>query len=54
MYQGDALYKSMTKDVTYPEGLFAGSPETLATLRSRIEASLGGKTLDSFRPPPAP
>ena len=40
LYQGDALYRGMTANLTYPEGLFKGSPETLATLRERITASL--------------
>jgi hypothetical protein len=32
----------MIRDSTYPEDLFEGSPETLAALRSKISASLGG------------
>jgi spermidine synthase len=43
-YESDALYKAMTRDVRFPEGLFKGSPETLAALRARIEASLAGRT----------
>jgi spermidine synthase len=40
LYQSDPIYKSMILNSRYPEGLFAGSPETLAALRMRIEASL--------------
>jgi spermidine synthase len=42
LYQSDAIYKAMIRDSTYPEDLFEGSPETLAALRSKISASLGG------------
>jgi spermidine synthase len=42
LYQSDAIYQSMIRDSMYPEGLFTGSEETLAMLRSRIERSLGG------------
>ena len=40
LYQSDAIYKSMIRDSRYPDNLFAGSPETLAALRARIEAAL--------------
>jgi spermidine synthase len=43
LYQSDAIYKSMIRDAKYPETLFVGSPETLATLRQKIEASLAGR-----------
>ena len=40
-YQGGPLYREMTRDVAYPDGLFKGSPETLAALRAKIRATLG-------------
>ncbi len=49
LYQGDALYRGMTRDVVYPEGLFKGSPETIATLRAKISASLGGRPPEAGR-----
>ena len=42
LYESDPIYRSMIRDVRYPEQLFEGSPETLQALRARIEASLGG------------
>jgi spermidine synthase len=42
LYQSDAIYKAMIKDSKYPDDLFDGSPETLASLRSKINSSLGG------------
>jgi spermidine synthase len=42
LYQSDAIYRQMIRDVRYPEKLFTGSPETLAALRDRIERSIGG------------
>jgi spermidine synthase len=42
LYQSDAIYKAMIKDSKYPDDLFEGSPETLASLRSKINSSLGG------------
>jgi spermidine synthase len=42
LYQSDAIYKAMIRDSSYPEDLFEGSQETLAALRSKIGASLGG------------
>ncbi|MEQ1760753.1 MAG: fused MFS/spermidine synthase, partial [Vicinamibacterales bacterium] len=41
VYQSDPIYKKMIVDSKWPENLFAGSPETLATLRARINLSLG-------------
>jgi spermidine synthase len=41
VYQSDPIYKSMIVNSRYPEGLFEGSPETLETLRQRINSSLG-------------
>jgi spermidine synthase len=41
-YQADRIYQSMIRGVGYPEHLFAGSEETLASLRSRINASMSG------------
>jgi spermidine synthase len=43
LYQSDPIYKSMIREVKYPENLFEGSPETLAALRAKIEASLSGR-----------
>ncbi len=40
-YQADVLYRDMTRNARYPEGLFTGSAETLALLRERIAANLG-------------
>ena len=42
LYQSDPIYKAMSREAKYPEELFAGKPETLDVLRSRITASLGG------------
>ena len=42
LYQSDAIYKAMIRDSSYPDDLFEGSAETLAALRSKIGASLGG------------
>jgi spermidine synthase len=42
LYQSDAIYKSMIREARYPDDLFEGSPETLAALRGRIDASLSG------------
>jgi len=42
LYQSDAIYKAMIKDSKYPEDLFEGTPETLSSLRSKINSSLGG------------
>jgi spermidine synthase len=42
LYRSDPIYKAMSKDSRYPEGLFAGSQETLSALRARVSASLGG------------
>jgi len=41
VYRSDPIYKKMIVDSRYPEKLFEGSPETLATLRQRINAALG-------------
>ncbi|MDO8483758.1 MAG: fused MFS/spermidine synthase, partial [Candidatus Limnocylindrales bacterium] len=41
LYQSASIYKNMIQKSKYPDGLFAGSPETLATLRTRVEAALG-------------
>ncbi len=40
LYQSAPIYRSMIQKSRYPEGFFAGSPETLAELRTRIESSL--------------
>jgi spermidine synthase len=42
LYQSDAIYRAMIRDVKYPEALFEGSPETLAALRRKIDLSIGG------------
>jgi spermidine synthase len=42
LYQSDAIYKAMSRESKYPEELFAGSPDTLEALKSRITAQLGG------------
>jgi spermidine synthase len=44
LYQSDAIYQAMKRDAKYPEGLFEGSPETLQQLRSKLEASLSGRS----------
>jgi len=41
LYQSDAIYRNMVKESQYPEGLFTGSPATLAALRETIDKSLG-------------
>ncbi len=40
LYQSASIYKNMIQKSQYPDHLFAGSPETLATLRMRVESSL--------------
>ena len=42
LYQSDAIYRSMIRDVVYPENLFEGTPETLQALRDKINLSIGG------------
>ena len=42
LYQSDAIYRAMIRDVKYPEDLFVGSPETLSALRSKINLAIGG------------
>ncbi len=42
LYRADFIYKAMTVESRYPDGLFEGSPETLQQLRTRIETALGG------------
>jgi spermidine synthase len=42
LYQSDAIYRAMIRDVKYPDELFEGSPETLAALRRKIDLSIGG------------
>jgi spermidine synthase len=41
LYQSAAIYRNMVAESRYPEGLFAGSPETLAALRAEVERTLG-------------
>jgi len=40
VYDNVAIYRNMIVDSRYPEGYFAGKPETLAQLRYQIEQSL--------------
>ena len=42
LYQSDAIYKAMIRDVKYPDELFEGSEQTLKALRAKVAASLGG------------
>jgi spermidine synthase len=42
LYQSDAIYRAMIRDVRYPEDLFEGSEDTLKALRSKIDLSIGG------------
>jgi spermidine synthase len=42
LYQSDAIYRAMIRDVQYPETLFEGSEETLKALRDKINLSIGG------------
>ena len=42
LYQSDAIYKAMIREAKYPDDLFEGTPETLASLRGKIDAALGG------------
>ena len=41
LYQSDAIYRNMIKESQYPDGLFTGSPATLAALRETINQALG-------------
>jgi spermidine synthase len=41
LYQSDPIYKAMSRESRYPDGLFKGAPETLQALRTQIETSLG-------------
>ena len=41
LYQSDAIYRNMIKESRYPDGLFTGSPATMAALRSAINQALG-------------
>jgi len=42
LYQSDAIYRAMIRDVRYPEELFEGSEATLTALRNKIDLSIGG------------
>jgi spermidine synthase len=42
LYQSDAIYRAMIRDVQYPEELFEGSEATLKALRNKIDLSIGG------------
>jgi spermidine synthase len=41
LYQSDAIYRNMIKESRYPDGLFTGSTQTLAALRSVVDQALG-------------
>jgi spermidine synthase len=41
LYQSDAIYRNMIRESRYPDGLFTGSPATLAALRETIDQALG-------------
>ena len=41
LYQSDAIYRKMIRESQYPEGLFAGSPATIAELRGKVSQTLG-------------
>jgi spermidine synthase len=41
LYQSDAIYRNMIRESQYPEGLFTGSPATLAELRGKVSQTLG-------------
>jgi spermidine synthase len=41
LYQSDAIYRNIIKETQYPDGLFSGSPQTLAALRETINQALG-------------
>jgi spermidine synthase len=41
LYQSDAIYRNMIKESRYPDGIFTGSTQTLAALRSVVDQALG-------------
>jgi spermidine synthase len=41
LYQSDAIYRNMIKQSQYPEGLFAGSAQSLGALRATVNQALG-------------
>ena len=41
LYQSAGIYRNMIAKSTYPESLFAGSPETLQALRQQVGVTLG-------------
>jgi len=41
LYQSDAIYKAMIREVKYPDDLFEGSEATLKALRAKVSSSLG-------------
>ena len=41
LYQSDAIYRKMIKESRYPDGIFTGSTQTLAALRSVVDQALG-------------
>jgi len=43
LYQSGPIYSEILRHKKYPEGLFAGSPQTLARLRAAIDAAPGGE-----------
>jgi spermidine synthase len=48
LYQSDPIYKSMIREVKYPDGLFAGKPETLQLLRQKVDQQLAMSGAGSF------
>jgi spermidine synthase len=41
LYQSAEIYRNMSAEARYPEGLFSGSPETIEQLRAAIERAHG-------------
>jgi hypothetical protein len=41
LYQSDRIYSDMLVHARYPDGLFTGSPQTLAVLRDAIARAQG-------------
>jgi spermidine synthase len=43
LYQSDQIYSDILRFKRYPDGLFTGSPETLARLRAAIASAPGAE-----------
>jgi hypothetical protein len=41
LYQSGPIYANMLQHARYPEQMFTGKPETLATLRRNIQNAIG-------------